>query len=1008
MASDEDDEAPPTGGSSGLSRRAFLGTTTGGAALTGLVSITTPRRAEAAATAIGPGAVPISLRVNGKAHRATIEPRTTLAAALRGPLGLTGTKIGCDRGACGACTVHIDGAPVLSCTTLALEVGDREVTTIEGLARGDTLHPVQQQFIAHDAMQCGFCTPGMVMSCAALLAKDPRPDRPAIRQAVSGNLCRCGTYPKVFTAVMAASGQKPHGWTLETRSGEAREAPPAGTAWVGIAGAGLRAEARPVPPGEAPPWPGNAGLDVVGKPTPRLDGRAKVTGTARYTSDLQLPGMLHARRVVSPHPHALVKAIDTRKAEALRGVKAVFVVKVQEGATLVDPSTEKNGRFPRVRYAGQCVAAVAATTPEIADQAARLIAVDYEVLPAAIDLDQAMAASAPLVYPGPVNLGGSAGGGGAAKDLPQRGNVRGPTEQGEGDLAAVMKGSPIQVAGSFRTQVQTHSPMETHGIVADWKPDGLTVHVSTQGTATVRDELATVFGLPKNKVRVVCDHMGGGFGAKFGAGHFGVVAVELSRRARAPVRLMLDRREQHTSVGNRPSTTQELRLGAARDGTLTAVDVVSHGSAGIATGAGVGWAAARMYPAKAFRSRQHDVFTNTGPGAAFRAPGMPQGVFALEQLVDEIAEKVGVDPLVLRDRLDVDSPGGKATEPHRVARRLERAIGAERIGWKKRHAPGAERGPVKTGIGVAHSLWRRIVDMNSACEVRITRDGSVQLRSSVMDIGTGTRTALAMVLAEDLGLAADQIDVQIGDTRWPIGPASGGSKTLVGITPAVRQAGFEARSKLLAAVGAKLGVPATELRVVPGRIEVKGEAARGLTWKQACAAMTTEEIAIIASRPADWAGPKADGYGGVQFARVEVDTETGVVRVLKVVAVQECGRLINPLAVQSQINGGILHGLSWALFEDRRVDGRTGRVLNANLDQYKIAGARDTPFIDVVLLDQYVGLTNTDAHGIGEPANVATAAAIANAVYNAIGVRIRELPITPRTVLAALGKVGRR
>jgi xanthine dehydrogenase YagR molybdenum-binding subunit len=1004
MARDDEDEgaAPP-----GLSRRAFLGTTTGGAALTGLVSIT-PRRAEAAPVAIGPGAVPLTLRINGKTQNLTVEPRTTLASALRGPLGLTGTKIGCDRGACGACTVHIDGTPVLSCSTLAIDVGDREVTTIEGLARGQTLHPVQQQFIAHDAMQCGFCTPGMVMSCAALLAKNPKPDRLAIRKAVSGNLCRCGTYPKVFTAVMAASGQKPAGWTLETRSGEPTEAPPEGTAWVGIAGGSMRAEARPIPPGEAPPWPGNAGLNVVGKSAPRLDGRAKVTGAARYTSDLQLPGMLHARRVVSPHPHALVKRVDTRKAEALRGVKAVFVVKVQEGATLVDPSTEKKGRYPRVRYAGQCVAAVAATTPEIADEAARLIEVDYEPLPAAIELAAAMAASSPLVYPGPVNLGGSAGGGGAAKDLPQHGNVRGPTEQKEGDVEAAMKASPLQVSGAFVTQVQTHSPMETHGIVADWKPDGLTVHVSTQGTATVRDELATVFDLPKNKVRVVCDFMGGGFGAKFGAGHFGVVAVELSRRAKAPVRLMLDRREEHTSVGNRPSTTQELRLGAGKDGTLTAVDVMSHGSAGIATGAGVGWAAARMYAVPAFRSRQHDVFTHTGPGAAFRAPGMPQGVFALEQLVDEIAEKVGVDPLALRDRLDVDSPGGKATEPHRVARRLERAIGAERIGWAKRHAPGAEKGPIKTGVGVAHSLWRRIVDMNSACEVRITRDGSVQLRSSVMDIGTGTRTALAMVLAEDLGLRADQIDVQIGDTRWPIGPASGGSKTLVGITPAVRQAAHEARGKLLAAVAAKLGVPAAELRIAPGRIEVAAQPSRGLPWKQACAAMTTEEIAVIASRPADWAGPKADGYGGVQFAKVEVDTETGVVRVLKMVAVQECGRLINPLAVQSQINGGILHGLSWALFEDRRVDARTGRVLNANLDQYKIAGARDTPFIEVVLLDQYVGLTNTDAHGIGEPANVATAAAIANAVYNAIGVRIRELPITPRTVLAALGKVGRR
>ena len=301
-------------------------------------------------------------------------------------------------------------------------------------------------------------------------------------------------------------------------------------------------------------------------------------------------------------------------------------------------------------------------------------------------------------------------------------------------------------------------------------------------------------------------------------------------------------------------------------------------------------------------------------------------------------------------------------------------------------------------------MWRRIVDMESACEVRLAKDGSVALRSSVMDIGTGTRTALAMILAEDFGLRPENVDIQIGDTRWPIGPSSGGSKTLVGITPAVRQAAHEVRGKLFAAVGKKLGVPPEELRIVPGRVESTKDASKALAWKQACAAIPTDEIAVIANRPADWQGPPASGYGGVQFASVEVDTQTGVIRVMRVVAVQECGRLINPLAVQSQINGGIIHGLSWALFEDRRLDPRTGRMLNANLDQYKVLGSKDTPFIDVILLDQYVGLTSTDAHGIGEPANVATAAALANAVYNAIGVRIRELPMTPRTVLAALRK----
>jgi xanthine dehydrogenase YagR molybdenum-binding subunit len=1000
MPSDDDDTS-----SSGLDRRTFLGGTSG-AAVAGLITLSGKARA-GTPRVVGPNALSISLKVNGTPRTVKIEPRTTLIRALRDELQLRGTKLGCDRGACGACTVHLDGEATLACTTLAIEVGDREVTTIEGLAKGTTLHPIQQAFVEQDAMQCGFCTPGMVMSCAALLAKDPKPDRAQIRNAVSGNLCRCGTYPKVFTAVMTASGQPAAGWTLETRTTAETAAPPPGTAWVGIAGGAVTAQLRTIPETEAKPWPMNPGLAVVGKPTARLDGRAKVTGEAQYTSDVVLPGMLHARRVVSPHAHAIVKRVDTRKAEKLAGVKAVFVVKKQEGATLVDPSTEKSGTFPRIRYVGQCVAAVAATTLDIAEEAARLIEVDYELLPAVTELQSAMAANAPLVYPSRVNMGGSAGGGGAAKDLAQLGNLRGPTQQSDGDVDAQLAASVHKLSATFRTQVQTHSPMETHGIVADWKPAGLTVYMSTQGTATVRDDLATVFDLPKAKVRVVCDFMGGGFGAKFGGGHFGVVAVELSRRAKAPVRLVLDRREQHTAVGNRPSTLQQLTIGAARDGSLAAIDLVSHGTAGIATGAGVGWAAQRLFPATAIRTRQYDVFTHAGPGAAFRAPGMPQGVFALDQLVDELAERLKMDPLALRDQLDIDERDGHATAPDRTARKLERKIGADKIGWSKRHAPGADKGPIKTGLGVGTSMWRRIVDMDSACEVRLARDGSVQLRSSVMDIGTGTRTALAMILAEDFGLRPDDIHVQIGDTRWPIGPSSGGSKTLVGITPAVRQAAHEVRTKLFAAVGKKLGVDPKTLRIVPGRVEPAKDPGKGLTWKQACQTIATDEIAAIASRPADWQGPRADGYGGVQFASVQVDTETGVIRVLKIVAVQECGRLINPLAVQSQINGGIIHGISWALFEDRRLDGKTGRMLNANLDQYKVLGAKDTPFIDVILLDQYVGLTNTDAHGIGEPANVATAAAIANAVYNAIGVRIRELPMTPRTVLAALRKGNR-
>ena len=959
----------------GITRRSFLTGTGVSVAAAGLLKTSEALAADAAAAKPqGPGEVAITLKVNQVIHHLRVEPSTTLADALRFSLGLTGTKVVCDRGSCSACTVHLDGTPVCSCMTLALDVGTRAVTTIEGLADGDKLSPIQEQFIAQDAMQCGFCTPGMVMSCAALLARNKHPSLDEVKTAVSGNLCRCGTYPKVFAAALAASGQKPpHGTQVTAHAAVLHDADEA-------------AHEKERPADDPPPWPTSDKLKVVGKPAPRVDGRLKVTGQAKYTADVRLPGMLFARRVVSPWAHARVKSIDTSAAERLPGVKAVHVVERNEGAKLRNPPKVAE-KYPLVRYAGQCVAAVAATSQSIADEAAKLVKVVYEELPFVVDLADARKDGAPLVYAGPVDMSGSAGGGGAQKGLPQKGNVRGPSRRDKGDVDAAMKSADLVLEGEFTTQVQTHSALETHGVVADWKPDGLTVWASTQGTASVRDELSIVFDLPKSKVRVVTEFMGGGFGAKFGAGSYGVLATHLSKKAGAPVRLMLDRKEEHLCVGNRPATAQKLKLGAKRDGALVAVAQESHGNAGIATGGGVGWMGTTLYACDNTRSEQYDVFTNGGPASAFRAPGQPMGAFAVEQLIDELAEKVGMDPIALRDKLDAGpgapGPGGNDAAT-RAARKAERRIGAERFGWHKRRKPASDSGVVKRGLGMAQAMWGRFVDLDSACEVRLHKDGSIEFLSSVQDIGTGTRTALAMVVAEELGVRPEDVTMKIGDTQFPIGPSSGGSKTLLGMTAPARVAAWRCKEQLYKSVGDK---------------------ARALPLKKAAAKLPTESVSAQATRTPDYGGDPHGGYGGVQFAAVAVDTETGLIKVERMVAVHDCGRVINPLAVQSQVNGGILHGLSYALYEQRHMDRQTGRMVNANLDQYKIAMAKETPEIEVVLVDQYLGRTATDAQGIGEPANIPTAAAIANAVYNAIGVRIRTLPMKPAVVLAALGKL---
>ncbi|HEY0320782.1 MAG TPA: xanthine dehydrogenase family protein molybdopterin-binding subunit [Pyrinomonadaceae bacterium] len=820
----------------------------------------------------------------------------------------------------------------------------------------------------------------------------------------------------VPNAARKPANSEPNKKTEPTR----REVLPAGI----VGTEGMNAVERMIPVDEPPALPVNASLASIGRSTPRLDGRLKVTGKARYTADVRLPGMLFAQVVTSRYPHARIRSIDTTKAERAPGVRAVYVLdRVLGNAELRDKSKELPAKYPIVRFAGQPIAAVAAATQAEADDAVKLFKVEYEPLPFVVDEDEARKKGAPLVFPGAADQAETAGGGGGPQGVAQEGNVRGPVKGGPrgkpaGDIKKGFATAEVTVEGEFRTQVQTHSALETHGVVADWKEDGLTVYASTQGTSSVRDEFAAIFKLKKASVRVITEFMGGGFGAKFGAGNVGMIAAQLSKKAGAPVRLMLSRKDEHLSVGNRPSSVQRLKVGAKRDGTLTAIHLNTYGTAGTGTGAGSGGPAQNMYVCPNILTEEADVFTHAGPAAAFRAPGHPQGCFALEQVIDELAEKLGIDPLALRDKID-ESP----------ARREERRIGAERIGWSRRRRAGSDSGHVKRGLGVAQSIWYRFINLDSACEVRLTRDGSVEILSGVQDIGGGIRTALAQVVAEELGIKPSDVTVRIGDTAYPSGPASGGSMTTGSITPAARNAAFKVRQQFLEQVATALGTKAEYLKLGGGQVLVfdrnpewtdgdrEGRSYRAapikqLTFRQAAAKLKTEQIASTAGRSDDYGGFAFKGgadfgmgigtYGGVQFAEVAVDTETGIIKVERVVAVHDCGRPLNPLAVESQINGGVLQGISYALYEDRILDRNTGLMVNPNLEQYKIVGSRETPKIEAILIEEYLGRSSTDAGGIGEPATVPTAAAVANAVYNATGVRLREMPMTPARVLAAL------
>ena len=763
---------------------------------------------------------------------------------------------------------------------------------------------------------------------------------------------------------------------------------------LGIPGYNLGEVEREVPVTEPSAWPVNDKLKHVGKPVHRYDGIAKVTGKAKFTADIQLPGMLYAKFFRSNTPHATIRSMNINKAENLPGVYAVHIMKTDDGG------------YPEVKYAGQPLAGVAASSLANAEEAIKLIEVDYEYLDFVIDVEEAQKPEAPIVHKAAIESQTDGGDVGVVHEgTNAQGNVVGPSTSSfyggpRGDLNTGFKEADVVVERVYRTQVHTHVPLETHGVVVDWKPGNMTVYASSQNTAAMRDEMAEYFGISKSEVRVISEYTGGGFGAKHSVGVYGPMAATLSKKAGRPVWLMLDRKEEHISEGNRPNSIHYLKIGAKKDGKLTAIQQRSHGTAGVALGAGVGRIAQALYECPNFATEQYDVYTNGGPGAAWRAPGNVQGAYGVEQAIDELAEKLGMDPLAYRDIIDKSE-----------VRKIERQRGAEKFGWSKRKAPGSDSGPIKKGMGMAQSTWPRFVTLDSTAEVRIMRGGAVEIRSSVQDIGTGTKTILGQVVAEEFGIPVKDVTVLIGDTYFPTGPGSGGSVATGSITPAARNAAYKVKMELLEQVATKLKSETADLVMEDGNIYDKTDNTKKVSFKEALKGMRTSQIIATASRSDDYGGFKQPwglaygDLGSVQFAEVSVDTETGFVKVDRIVAAHSCGRPLNTAHVASQINGGVIQGMAYALYEYRVMDKQTGFMMNANVDQYKLPYAMEIPEIESLIIEDYSGTSSTDAYGIGEPANIATAVAIANAVYNAIGVRIYEIPMTPDKILKALKKI---
>jgi xanthine dehydrogenase YagR molybdenum-binding subunit len=688
-------------------------------------------------------------------------------------------------------------------------------------------------------------------------------------------------------------------------------------------------------------WPKET--KYLGKPAPRIDGPAKVSGAAKYAYDVQPKGWLWGAILRSKWPAAKITSINLEKARAASGIKAAVVAREGER---------------QVRYYGEELAAIAGTSKEACLDALALIEVQATPLPFVVKELDAMKPDAPKIFEDGANVGEA--------QVRENGNV-----------AEGFSKSTAIVENTLETQVQLHHPLETHGNTVSFTPEEITVWASTQGVFSVRDGMADNLDVPQSQVRVICDYMGGGFGSKFGPGLEGGLAARLSQAAGAPVKLMLTRLDQALAVGNRPSSFQKIKLGAAADGTLLAYEMDSFGCPGFAAGgASAGGGSGATFPAPYIykipntRVKQASVAINAGSARAFRAPGHPTASFGMESMMDDLAVKLGIDPVDIRIKND----------PFEI-RRKEYEIGREKFGWKTKYRkPGSSSGIVKTGVGCAGATWGG-GGRGTQAEVQINRDATIEVRCGTQDLGTGSRTVIAIVAAEVLGLSPDKITVRIGDTRFPPSGGSGGSTTTASVSPAV----FDACTNAL-----------TELQKVSGVSD-----ARGANWGAACKKIGMNPLVVSGK----WReGLSSAGAGGVQFAEVEVDTETGFVTIRKILAVQDCGLIVNKLTCESQINGGVIQGIGYALYEQRVMDRATGVVLNPNFETYKLPNGADVPEIEIVLLD----MPERGVIGVGEPCHIPTAAAIANAVANAIGVRVNSLPITPDKILAALGKLPAR
>ena len=922
--------------------------------------------------------------VNGKAIARDVEARLSLADFLRHDLALTGTHVGCEHGVCGSCTVQMNGAPVRACLMLAVQAEGAEITTVEGLAKQNELGALQQSFKKHHALQCGFCTPGFLMTADALLRQSGPLGETEVRQAVAGNLCRCTGYQNIVDAIVEASGSKPAAVAHHEHTSESK---------------------------------------FIGARVERAEDHELLSGKGVYVDDIDFPGMLHAYVVRSVHARAKILRIDPSAAKQAQGV--VDVITFEDlGAvrklplTIPHPNLKPLTEFPlakdQVRYVGEPVAVIVAESRHLAEDAAPLVEIDYEVLPGCIEIEKALAPDAPLVHEGePDNVGGF-------------------MRQSAGDVEKAFAEADHVIKEILRVHRGGCHAIETRGIVAQYEPKAgfLTIWASCQGPHRIRRTLLQLMDMPEHKVRVIAPRVGGGFGPKGGFYPENFLVPWLAVRYGTAVKWIEDRREHFIASRQERDQTHWVEAAFNNDGRVVGLkNFFLYDTGAYSTSLVVPWITLATIPGPYkipnLQLEFKAVYTNKVTAMVVRGAGRPQAVYVMETLMDRIARELNMDPAEVRRRnfiqkdeypysvgilyrdnnpLEYDSGNYPAC--------LEEAL--KMIGYDDfRKMQAAERRcGVRLGIGIAAYVEGTGFGPYEGGSVKVGTDGKIYVFTGAASQGQGQETALGQICADYLGVDFKNVDVVTGDSATiPYGVGTFASRVMVTAGNAIAQASEQLRQKAIQLAANKLECRGEDLDLVNGEIFVKGTPEKKITLRALAHEAANRVSGFMVDRSIEpgleatvYYSPRRSTHSnGVHIAVVKVDEETGQVEVQRYAVAHDCGTVINPMLVDGQIHGGVAHGIGNALYEEVIHD-ESGQILNGSYMDYYLPGAMEVPRMDVAHIETPTPLNPLGCKGAGEGGTIPAPTAVSLAIEDALSdlkVHVNRIPVSPE-VLANL------